>query len=194
VLSVVASSLYGRSTVCGSFYRWGHVRPEHRYLRSLSDCYEGNMIKALLRGHGQAPSYFTLGWNQRRQGVAPATMTRNQSQQTQQGTRGTFLQPMASQPSMATQGNHVGTYTGSSQTQDMGVRRLYCCCPWGLLNGDCCNSTTFMSTSNQQGQAGYTSFGSVGVGRGGPSPSYRSGTGSSSRFGAYQNQSMRAAR
>ena len=119
-------------------------------------------------------------------------MTRIQPQQTPQGesvsilllaiplisvpgTRGTFRQPMASRPSMATQGNLVGTY--SSQTQDMSVRRLYCCCPWGLLNGDCCDSSTFMSTSNQQGQAGYSSFGSVGVGRGGPSPSYRSGTG-----------------
>lgn len=113
-------------------------------------------------------------------------MVRNQPQQTQQGekasilllaisltpvpgTRGTYKQPMASRLSMATQGNHSATY--SSQTQDMGLRSLYCCCPWGLTR-DCCDSTRFMSTSNQQGQAGNMSFGGVGVGRGGPSQSY----------------------
>jgi len=107
---------------------------------------------------------FDSSWNQRRQsrahrqyqrgynltipfpGVVPITMIRNQPQQTPQGTGGNFRQPMASGPPTATQRNYPGTY--NSQTQDRGVRSLYYCCPWGL-NGNCCGSTTSMSTRNQ---------------------------------------------
>ena len=129
-------------------------------------------------------------------GVVPATMIRNQPQQIPQGESasillfaipltpvpgtggGNFRQPMAGPP-MATQTNHPGTY--SSQTQDRGVRSLYCCCPWGL-NGSCCDSTAFMPTRNQQGQAGNMSLGSVGVGRG-PSPAYGYGYGTGTGTG-----------